>query len=120
MRISLHRPRPAPHISPRRAARLYRLLTTLAQAERSRSHLIRLGRAGMRTFYRDLTLLQHYRIDVRYTRDRYQLATPLHQALSRLPFPAPHLSFGDVIELTKGRGSARAKLKAQFHHVTRN
>jgi hypothetical protein len=72
----------------------------------------------MRTFYRDLTLLDEYKIAIRFSGHRYELITPLEQALRRLPFPPPELSFGDVIELTKGRGAAHAKLKAQFQTVT--
>ncbi len=105
---------PDPRISSRRAARLYRLLTTLDDKARSRPQLIRLGRAGMRTFYRDLTLLGEYGIEVRMSEGRYELVTPLKEALARLPFPPPELSFGDVLELSKGRGSAQSKLKAQL------
>jgi hypothetical protein len=109
----------APRISPRRAARMYRLVTTLAKGSRSRADLIRLARAGMRTFYRDLTLLEEYKIHVHLTGSRYRLDTSIEDALGRLPFPAPRLSFSDVIALSKGRGSAHAKLKAQFNALTR-
>lgn len=50
---------------------------------------------------------------------RYELITPLKAALARLPFPPPELSFGDVLELSKGRGSAQSKLKAQLDDLTR-
>jgi hypothetical protein len=73
----------------------------------------------MRTFYRDLTLLEHYEIEVQLTGNRYRLSTPAREALSRLPFPAPKLSFADVMALAKGRGAARAKLRAQFKEITR-
>ena len=110
---------PDPRISSRRAARLYRLVRTLDQSARSRPQLIRLGRAGMRTFYRDLILLGEYGIVVRMSEGRYELITPIEEALSRLPFPPPELSFGDVLELSKGRGAAQSKLKAQFDDLTR-
>src|SRR5262245_59449809 len=106
---------PDPQISARRAARLYRLLTNLTQSPRSRTQLIRLGRAGMRTFYRDLTFLTAYQIEVKMTRGRYRLVGSLKQALNRLPFPSPELTFGDVLELTKGRGAAQAKLRARLN-----
>ena len=107
-----------PRISSRRAARLYRLVTTLHKNARSRPQLIRLGRAGMRTFYRDLTPLGEYGIEVCMTEGRYELVTPLKQALAQLPFPPPELSFGDVLELSRGRGSAQSKLKAQLDDLT--
>ena len=109
---------PDPRISSRRAARLYRLVTTIAESSRSRPQLIRQGRAGMRTFYRDLTLLTDYHIRVRRLKGGYKLVTPLKEALSRLPFPPPELSFGDVLELAKGRGPAQAKLRAQLDDLT--
>src|SRR5262245_20913190 len=110
---------PEPRISSRRAARMYRLVTTLAKGSRSRADLVRLARAGMRTFYRDLTLLEECRIHVHLMGNRYRLDTPMNEALGRLPFPAPRLSFSDVIALSKGRGTAQAKLKAQFNALTR-
>ena len=110
---------PDPRISTRRAARLYRLLTTLDERARSRSKLVKQGRAGMRTFYRDLTVLEACKIEVRLSQGEYGLVTPLSTALNRLPFPTPELTFGDVIELTKGRSAAHAKLRAQFQALTR-
>ncbi len=118
MRLPPNRLGPDPRISSRRAARLYRLVTTLAESTRSRSRLIRLGRAGTRTLYRDLALLIEYGIDVRVSRGRYELLTPLQAALGRLPFPPPELSFGDVLELSKGRGPAQSKLRAQLESLT--
>lgn len=73
----------------------------------------------MRTFYRDLSLLAEYKIDVRVSSGRYRVAGPLKDALDRLPFPPPKLSFGDVMELIKGRGAAHAKLRAQLQVLTR-
>ena len=118
MRIELHNG-PEPRISARRAARMFRLVTTLAKGSRPRGELLRLARAGMRTFYRDLTLLEEYKIHVHLSGSRYRLDTPMKDALSRLPFPAPSLSFSDVMALSKGRGPAHAKLKAQFNALTR-
>ena len=109
---------PDPRISSRRAARLYRMVTTLAESSRSRQQLIRQGRAGMRTFYRDLILLAEYHIELRRSKGGYKLVTPLKEALGRLPFPPPELSFGDVLELAKGRGPAQAKLRAQLDDLT--
>lgn len=110
---------PDPRVSSRRAARLYRLVKTLASSAHKRQQLIRLSRAGMRTFYRDLNLLEEYGIPVQMSRGRYKLTKPLNEALDRLPFPAPELSFGDVLALTKGRGPAQAKLRGQLSDLTK-
>ena len=109
---------PDPRISTRRAARLYRLLTTLNQSGRSRPQLVKLGRAGMRTFYRDLTVLDDCKIEVRLMKGQYCLMTALDTALNRLPFPTPELTFGDVFELSKGRTAAHAKLRGQVQALT--
>ncbi|MBI3461719.1 MAG: hypothetical protein HY000_01465 [Planctomycetes bacterium] len=109
---------PDPRISARRAARLYRLLTTLDQSARNRTQLVKLGRAGMRTFYRDLTVLDDCKIEIRLKKGHYGLVTALDTALNRLPFPTPELTFGDVFELSKGRTAAHAKLRAQVQALT--
>ena len=109
---------PDPRISTRRAARLYRLLTTLNESGRSRAHLVKLGRAGMRTFYRDLTVLDDCKIEIRLKQGQYCLMTSLDTALNRLPFPTPDLTFGDVFELSKGRTGAHAKLRKQVETLT--
>jgi predicted DNA-binding transcriptional regulator YafY len=96
---------------------LYRLVTTLAKNSRRRKQLIRQGRAGMRTFYRDLTFLEICGIEVRVTRGRYELAGSVRKALGRLPFPPPELSFADVLELSKGRTAAHRKLRAQLAEI---
>jgi hypothetical protein len=72
----------------------------------------------MRTFYRDLNFLAASDIQVRTWHGHYELLSPLPEALRRLPFPPPELSFADVIELTKGRGPARQKLRAQLERLT--
>ena len=110
---------PDPRISSRRAARLYRLLTILAESARSRQQLIKQGRAGMRTFYRDLSFLETCDIKVQMTDGRYELASSLQESLEKLPFPSPELTFADVIELSRGKGKASQKLRAQFVELTR-
>ena len=109
---------PARQLSPRRAARLYRLLKMLAARPCSRTQLIRLGRAGMRTLYRDLAYLLACRVDVRVSDGQYELVSPMNDALKRLPFPTVHLTFADVAALAKGKGSAHRKLKAQLIELT--
>ena len=119
MALPANRLGPDPRVSSRRAARLYRLLLTLSEKPRSRTQLIRMGRAGMRTFYRDLTFLEACKVDVQMSGARYKLVTPLKEALQRLPFPTPELTFADAIELAKGKGTAHKKFKAQLAELTR-
>ncbi len=115
--MATNRPGPDAQISSRRAARLYRLVRALAAGPRRRRDLIRLGRAGMRTFYRDLNVLIDSGAEVRLTRRGYKLITPLKVALKLLPCPMPDLSFGDVVELSRGRGDAAAKLRATLRDL---
>lgn len=119
MATSAQRRGPDPQISSRRAGRLYRLLSTLEKGAKTRSQLIKLGRAGMRTFYRDLTFLEECRIEVRLNAGKYELTTQFNDALGRLPFPTPELTFKDVMELAKGSGGAAGKLKAHLAQLTK-
>jgi predicted DNA-binding transcriptional regulator YafY len=101
-------------LSPRRAARLYRLVNELAKGAHPRAKLIRMGKAGMRTFYRDLNFLLACGIDVRTQRGEYSLVTALDESLKKLPFPNPNITFADVMELARGSGDGARKLKDQL------
>jgi hypothetical protein len=73
----------------------------------------------MRTFYRDLSFLEVCGIGVKASDSHYELEATLNQALGKLPFPTPELTFADVIELSRGKGAAHRKLKAQLATLTR-
>lgn len=101
-------------LSPRRAARLYRLVQELSRGAQARAKLIRMGKAGMRTFYRDLSFLEGCGISVKTTQGHYELSVSVDESLARLPFPNPNLTFGDIIELSKGSGGGSKKLAEQL------
>jgi hypothetical protein len=56
-------------------------------------------RVGLRTFYRELELLKKCGVRVRHKLKLYQLIPTGSEALGRLPFPDPQLSFAEMAEL---------------------
>jgi hypothetical protein len=108
-----------PRVLVARAGRLYRLIRTLANGPRSRTHLLRALKVGMRTFYRDVDLLRESGIRIEAKDATYILADLLEVALHRLPFPDPQLTFGEAQQLAKGRTKAHAKLKQILDRMTR-
>ena len=91
--------RPSVHISLQRAARLHRLVRFLTVSPRARSAILSALRVGLRTFYRELELLKKCGVKVRYRQKMYHLLPSAAEALGRLPFPDPQLSFAEMAEL---------------------
>ena len=56
-------------------------------------------RIGLRTFYRELELLKKCGVKVRHRHKLYHLVPTADEALGRLPFPDPQLSFAEMAEL---------------------
>ena len=110
-------PRPeddTPTLTPTRVTRLYSFLNLVSGTARVRSVILKKLKIDVRSFYRDLEVLRTLDIVITAEGDRYQLSTPLSDALARLPFPDPGLSFQDVITLSNGRTEAHRKLKARL------
>ena len=98
-------------ITPERFTRLFRLLTLLGEAPRTRAVLIRRLKTDVRGFYRDLELLRQNEITVRLQEHHYHLDGDVAACLNRLPFPDPHLSYGEIQQLARGRTAAHQKLR---------
>ena len=92
------RRRPSVHITLQRAARLHRLVRFVAGAARTRPAILSELRVGLRTFYRELELLKKCGVRVRHKQKLYQLLPTATEALGRLPFPDPQLSFAEMAE----------------------
>jgi hypothetical protein len=105
-------------ISSARAARLFRLLSTVASRPKTRPDLLRSLKLDLRGFYRDLEKLRSFGIEVHLANHRYLLPEPLEQAISRLPFPDPQLNLRDALLLAKGRTSAHRKLRSKIERIT--
>ncbi len=113
-------PSPAPDrpaVTADRFARLYRLVQLLAKTGQSREILARRLGVDVRGFYRDLDLLRKAGITVTLTDSRYTLTDDFDLAMSRLPFPDPHLTLGEARTLAKGRGKVQQQLLAQINQV---
>jgi hypothetical protein len=110
------KPRTAPQTEARsltveRFQRLHSLLHFLGKSPQTRADLLRHLDLDLRKFYRDLELLRTAGIAVILEGGRYRLEDHLATALTRLPFPDPHLTLGEIVELAKGRKTIHRKLK---------
>lgn len=109
--------RPALHLTHARAARLYRLVQLLGDAPRARDEVLRSLRVGLRTFYREIELLERVGIRIRFANRRYELRTTLLEVEERLPFPDPLLTFAEMKELAGHTGRASQRLAQLYREV---
>ncbi|SRR5579871_5188373 len=110
-------PPAAKMVTAERAARLYRLLKLLGQKPQTRDTLQKRLKLDVRGFYRDLELLRSSGIELPLVEKRYVLQEPVAAVINRLPFPDPHLTLGEAIQLAKGRTQAHRKLKGQIEQI---
>ncbi len=106
-------------VTPERAARLYRLLQLLGRGPRSRELLLRRLRLNVRGFYRDVETLQKLGIPITLGSRGYTLEVERGEALARLPFPDPGLTFAEAQQLSRGRTAAHRKLKQLFTQMVK-
>ncbi len=105
-------------VTPDRARRLFRLLKMLASSAQSRTALAKKLRLNVRTFYRDLILLEEMGIRIDQKDGTYQLHGALAVALERLPFPDSALTLGEARQLARSKKSTgQQKIKAQIEFV---
>ena len=97
-----------------RVERLLRLLRLLADERPTRDAVLKKLKQHLRGFYRDLDALRDAGIEIDQIAGRYELKRPLAEAIERLPFPDPNLTFGEARYLAKGRSSAHQKIKQQL------
>jgi hypothetical protein len=101
-----------------RFARLHRLLQLIGSGPQTRTLLLRRLRTDVRGFYRDLELLRKAGITVTLDGQRYRLTGELADALALLPFPDPHLLYGDLLLLIEGKTPAHRKLRKRVDELT--
>jgi len=111
------RKRPSVHITLQRAARLLRLVRFLAEGSRTRDKILSALGIGLRTFYRELELLNRCGVKIRNKEKLYVLLSTAEQAEGRLPFPDPQLSFSEMAELSQCPGEAGQRLAALLSTV---
>ncbi len=111
------RRRPAVHITLGRAARLHHLVMLLAERPRTRDQVLSALGIGLRTFYRELELLNRCGVKVQHKNKAYTLLATAAQAEGRLPFPDPQLSFAEMAELARCPGEAAKRLAEMFQSV---
>jgi len=108
---------PPTAITADRFTRLHRLLRLLEGGPQTRGLLLRRLRVDVRGFYRDLELLREAGIAVTLSRQGYILSGDVATALALLPFPDPHLTYGDVLQLARGQSRAAQKLKQHLDRL---
>ncbi len=72
---------------------------------------------GLRTFYRELELLQRCGVKIQHKDKQYILLATAEQAEGRLPFPDPQLSFAEMAELARHPGDAAQRLAELLQSV---
>ena len=107
---SSNRRRSSGHITLARASRIHRLVRLLAESPRRRDDLLSDLQIGLRTFYRELELLQRRGLKVSRSLKEYRIKGTLAAAETRLPFPDPQLSFAEMAELAKLPGATARRL----------
>jgi predicted DNA-binding transcriptional regulator YafY len=104
-------------VTAERAARLHRLLTLLASGSQTRDGLRRQLKMDVRSFYRDLELLRTAGIMVPLRQGHYSLSVNAEAAYRQLPFPDPHLTLGEAVQLARGSSPAHRKLKKLISQI---
>ena len=74
---------------------------------------------GLRTFYRELELLKKCGVKIRHKHKVYYLVPTSDEALGRLPFPDPQLSFAELAELAACDCAAGRRLAGLLAAVVR-
>jgi len=110
MKRSARNRRPAVHITLGRAARLHHMVKLLSEAPKTRSAILGALSIGLRTFYRELELLNRCGVKIQQKNKLYTLISTATQAEGRLPFPDPQLSFAEMEELSRSPGEAGKRL----------
>jgi hypothetical protein len=100
-----------PAVSLDRARRLIRLVQLLGAGAQARAKLMRPLRLDVRGFYRDLQCLRAAKIEVTLEDGKYSLLGKQEDALARVPFPDPGLSYGEAVVLAKGNTAPHQRLK---------
>ncbi len=110
----------SPHrsgVTPERFTRLYKLLHLLGSSSRTRDWLMAQLQLDVRGFYRDLELLRAAGIAIQLLDGEYSLGEKVTESVARLPFPDPHLTFGEVRQLAKGRSALHQRLQEQVQKL---
>jgi len=107
-----------PRISADRAGRLYKLLVALGEEPQGRENLAKRLKVGVRTFFRDVDLLRECGAPIEIEARAYVLQGSLEDALGKVPFPDPELTFGEAMQLMRGRSKAHQRLRHVFENIT--
>jgi hypothetical protein len=111
---SINRGAGHPAVTAERFMRLFRLVRTLGQGPKSREQLTQALGLDVRGFYRDLELLRTVGITVQLEESKYVLVEAVETVVSKLPYPDPHLTLGEMKQIAKGRSRLHKALQEQI------
>src|SRR4051794_5644535 len=112
-------PAERPAVTAERFGRLYKLVRFLGEGPKSRDRLTKYLGLDVRGFYRDLEVLRAFGIEWTLSGGQYTLVGEAETAVARLPFPDPHLTFGEAQQLGKGRSATHRRLREQIEELTK-
>lgn len=101
-------------ISRERAGRLFKMVKLMSENSVQRAQLIRKLKVGTRTCYRDIDFLRNRGVRLKNVSGGYGLGESLDEALYKIPFPDPELTFGDVLAVMRGRSGSHKRLQKLF------
>jgi len=97
---------------------LYKLLQLLSAGPQTRAVLTEHLGLEVRGFYRDLEVLRLAGIPVRIENGRYHLDEDAATATARLPYPDPGLTYGEMLQLARGKSTLHIRLREQIEGLT--
>ena len=104
-------------ITSERAARLYQFLSQLEGGPKTRSHLEKKLKIGMRTFYRDLEVLRAFDIALATEGGKHVLNDPKWK--SKLRVPDPNWTFAEAASMASGKSEASKKIADLLANLTK-
>jgi predicted DNA-binding transcriptional regulator YafY len=104
-------------LTPERFTRLCQLVRYLASASRTRDQITRHLKLDLRGFYRDLELLRSVGVPLTLAQGQYLLGENADSALARLPFPDPHFTLGEALQLARGRTRAHQRFRERIEEL---
>lgn len=89
----------------------------LAERPQTRDTVLTALAIGLRTFYRELELINRCGVKIQHKDKTYVLLSTAEQAEGKLPFPDPQLSFAEMAELARQPGEASKRLAQLLESV---
>ena len=104
-------------LSLQRLSRLHRLATLMVAGPVAKEKLLATLKIGLRTFYRDVTSLQEFGLEVVRDANGYFLAATPDDIERQLPFPDPKMNFAEARQLALFHNPVAERIAAQLTQI---